>query len=225
MPPKKRLVSPRTRPAPVQSTGKRTHPTDDEMRSVILQGCALGCVCSTLMLTLVLTLAGQRLLGYAIGTALHAPEYTVFHGTLITDDSLPDTTVLHDAARRGHTLWVRVLLYIGVDPNEQAIGMTTPLHVAAREGHAAVARVLLGAGATVDARDAEGYTPLYKTADKGHVKAIQVLLDAGADVNAQTETEYTPKDAARLNHHYKSMKILMEAGGEDGSGYFSSRAA
>jgi ankyrin repeat protein len=101
----------------------------------------------------------------------------------------PDDSPVADAAMRGDTARVRLLLKQGADVNAaQGDGMTA-LHWAATRGDADQTRMLLYAGARVDAATRNGnYTPLHLAARGGNAKVVKVLLDAGAKANAATSS-------------------------------------
>jgi hypothetical protein len=50
------------------------------------------------------------------------------------------STALHEAAHRGHTEVVKLLLSRGADVNPTAQELVTPLHLAAMEGHSEASR-------------------------------------------------------------------------------------
>ena len=88
-----------------------------------------------------------------MGTVLAVPNHTVFRGAFMVDVKAdrPMTTLLHNAAGRGHYLWARVLLYFGADPDALNVNRNTPLEIAIIAGHAETARVLLRGGADANA--------------------------------------------------------------------------
>jgi ankyrin repeat protein len=92
-----------------------------------------------------------------------------------------------DAAMRGDTARVRLLLKQGADVNAaQGDGMTA-LHWAASRGDVDQTRMLVYAGARLEAMTRNGnYTPLHLAARTGRVAVVRALLDAGANVNAKT---------------------------------------
>jgi len=96
---------------------------------------------------------------------------------------------LVDAARRGDTEAVRLILDAGAAVNAaQGDGMTA-LHCAAERGHAEVAGLLIAASAALDAKTRIGsYTPLHLASRGGLVPIIRMLLEAGADPRAVTTT-------------------------------------
>jgi ankyrin repeat protein/uncharacterized glyoxalase superfamily protein PhnB len=78
-------------------------------------------------------------------------------------------TGLHEAAKRGQSDAVRLLLEYGADPNAREAGDNTyPLHWAAAHGHIDIVRALLDAGGEVDgfgdvhALDVIGWATLYR---------------------------------------------------------------
>src|SRR5687768_16473829 len=94
-----------------------------------------------------------------------------------------------DAAMRGDTARVRVLLRQGADVNAaQGDGMTA-LHWAASRGDATHVAMLTYAGARVEALTRNGnYTPLHLAARGGRAAAVKALPKAGANPKAVTSS-------------------------------------
>ena len=99
----------------------------------------------------------------------------------------PADSPVADAAMRGDTERVRVLLNQGADANEaQGDGMTA-LHWAAENGDPAMAGILIQAGADLEATTRiGGYTPLLLASRNGSATVVESLVDAGSDVQATT---------------------------------------
>lgn len=119
-----------------------------------------------------------------------------------------------DAAMRGDTAMVRLLLKSGADVNAaQADGMTA-LHWAASHGEEAEARMLLAAGARVAALTRNGnYTALHFSAKSGSAAVVRVLLLAGADVMAATTTGgATALHFAAANGDALTVDALLDGG-------------
>lgn len=94
---------------------------------------------------------------------------------------------LADAAMRGDSTRVRLLLKQGVDANAAQPDGMTALHWAAARGDVAQTRMLVSAGARMDAVTRNGhYTPLLLAAQAGRAGTVIALLDVGADAKAIT---------------------------------------
>ncbi len=94
---------------------------------------------------------------------------------------------LADAAMRGDSTKVRLLLKQGVDANAAQPDGMTALHWAAARGDVAQTRMLVSAGARMDAVTRNGhYTPLLLAAQAGRAGTVIALLDVGADAKATT---------------------------------------
>eukprot|EP01045_Picozoa_sp_COSAG04_P023940 COSAG04_NODE_2922_length_3381_cov_62.270871_5_plen_176_part_00 len=107
---------------------------------------------------------------------------------------------LRDAAERGQTAEVRVLLAAGADPD--AVGglfRNTALRFAAQEGHEEAVGALAEGGADLDKAGNDGETPLMQAAYFGHSGVVRRLLELGADHTAVgTGWEYEGKTALEL---------------------------
>ena len=115
-----------------------------------------------------------------------APEYSP------RQYSVPENMSIHDAARKGDTRAVKVLLDRGANVKGRGQFRETPLHLAAFKGHTETAKLLLKSGAQVNARDEEGQTPLHAAACTGQYLTARLLIEHGADVNAKDWGGTTP---------------------------------
>ena len=112
-----------------------------------------------------------------------------------------DTTALHQAAARGHSTAVKLLLKAKADVNVNSYSGTA-LHMAAMNGHEAVVKLLLEAKADVNVKSNDGSTPLhwgmplYWVAKKRSEAVVKLLLEAKADVNAEDNDGWTALDWA-----------------------------
>jgi ankyrin repeat protein len=115
-----------------------------------------------------------------------------------------DGTPLHDAARRGLTDIVKLLVSRGVDINcKEDYEGRTPLHVAAENNCMEVVEYLLSNGAEIDEvaqrnppaetlclrfrrGEAVGMTPLQLAARAGHAAVVNALVEAGASLDRAT---------------------------------------
>ena len=96
-------------------------------------------------------------------------------------------TGLHEAAHRGHTDAVRLLLERGADPNAREAGDATyPLHWAAAQGHLESVRALLDAGGDVHGLgdvhelDVIGWATYFRAPGGNPGDVVSLLLERGA---------------------------------------------
>jgi ankyrin repeat protein len=104
--------------------------------------------------------------------------------------------LLHQAALRGQTSSIEMLLKLGADVNSAGKDGETPLHDACLKGHFETARLLLDRGAKIEARDERGATPLHDAALGGSTKLIELLLERKADIRAHDSAGLTALDYA-----------------------------
>jgi ankyrin repeat protein len=130
--------------------------------------------------------------------------------------SVPNDSPVADAAMRGDTARIRLLIKQGADVNAaQGDGMTA-LHWVAQRGDVAQARILIYAGARVDAVTRNGnYTPLHLASRAGKTAVVKALLDAGANANAATTSGgATPLHLAAAQGNTESIIALLEKGAQ-----------
>jgi ankyrin repeat protein len=127
--------------------------------------------------------------------------------------SLPDSPVA-DAAMRGDTAQIRVLLREGADVNAaQGDGMTA-LHWAASRGDATLVQMLVYAGARVESATRNGnYTPLHLASRNGRAAAVRALIKAGSNIHAATTSGgATPLHFAAGIGSVEAIAALLDAG-------------
>lgn len=117
---------------------------------------------------------------------------------------------LIDAAIRGKTDTVALLLKQGADIEEKTSLQQTPLLLAALTGQTSTIEVLLNNGAALEARDQLGRTPLMYSLLGGNPKTVQALLDRGADINAKDNYEGTPYFIASQTINFFQTRALLE---------------
>jgi len=135
-----------------------------------------------------------------IGTCL---EYAIYHSPLA---------------------FIRTLLELGADPNEEDAAGFPPLiaalscHQAApgarvRTEVAEIVALLLSYGADPDQRGINDYTALHMAAAVNHPEAVRLLLDAGADPNLRTRIDdyETPRELAENAQHNDIAAMLAAA--------------
>ena len=91
---------------------------------------------------------------------------------------------LRDAAERGRTAEVRVLLAAGTDPDAADRDGWTALYLAAGEDEQDAVNALAEGGADLDKVDKDGVAPLMEAARYGHSGVVRRLLELGADHKA-----------------------------------------
>ncbi len=106
---------------------------------------------------------------------------------VITYNFVPDPKLvwhLADAAQKGDSARVRLLLDGGVDPNAQNSTGLSPLMYAAGSGRLAVVNALIAKGAEVNARSSSDFSPLMYAASSGHLAVVKALILKGAQIGA-----------------------------------------
>jgi cytohesin len=121
------------------------------------------------------------------------------------------STLLHDAALKGHTKVVELLLERGADPKRLNAEGATPLHDAALAGHTESIALLLAKGAPIDARETgSGATALHHAASWGRLEAVALLLERGADRVTKNNAGLSAVAAAKANGHDRVARLLEE---------------
>jgi ankyrin repeat protein/peroxiredoxin len=122
---------------------------------------------------------------------------------------LGSTTLLHDAALKGHLDILELLLAHGAEVDSRNAQGATALHDAALAGQKAAADALLKHGANINVRDSEsGATPLHLAASWGRRSVVELLLAHNADANIKDKSGRTPLDLANANAQGEVAQVL-----------------
>ena len=119
---------------------------------------------------------------------------------------------LADAAWKGDTETVALLLDRGADIEAQGVTGKTALIYAAEFGRIETVALLLDRGANLEAQDVNGSTALMYAAGNGRIETVALLLDRGAN---QNEIGLTALLLAEQNGHIEIVALLREQHGTD----------
>jgi hypothetical protein len=106
-------------------------------------------------------------------------------------------TPLQEAARKGHSAAISLLLKAGARVDGAHSSGNTPLMCAALYGRTAAVNALLAAGADVHGADIIGHTALHRALMWGNVDTSRVLLEAGARTDVRNSDDQQPIDVVR----------------------------
>jgi len=128
-------------------------------------------------------------------------------------------TLLHAAARMGHTEVVELLLDRGADVHAKTFWGGKPLTLAVIAGHADVVEALIAGGADVHGPvdDVKGLTALHYAATKGRMDVMAILVSHGADVNAKSKSGPkggTPVMEAAFSVQPEALQFLIDHGAD-----------
>ncbi len=121
-------------------------------------------------------------------------------------------TALRNAALRGYSDVVGLLLAAGADTAIVDMFGKTPIMLAVSWGYGDIVNMLLKAGASVSGVDRYGRTPLMLSAQDGYVDIVKILLRAGANINTVGEWGDTALTCAASKQHVKMVKFLLKNG-------------
>lgn len=144
------------------------------------------------------------------------------HRKIIDDPQLARTryngkTLLHTVSAAGNLTMVKLLLDLGVDPNEKDDGGHAPLYSVGNqcqtEGCESVVRALVAAGADVNANGGvKRCTALHMAARRGNVEVAQALLECGANIEAPDSRGDTPLGRAVKCRKSEVAELFLERG-------------
>ena len=121
---------------------------------------------------------------------------------------------LTQAAEEGDIAYLKVLISVGMDPDEPNRNGKTALIRAVESQEPQSVRELVRSGADVNAADLDGWTPLTYAAWHGRNKLVRLLLDLGAGIDLSTRTGWTPLALAALEGRRRALRTLLGAGAD-----------
>ena len=122
--------------------------------------------------------------------------------------------VLHQAAFRGQTARLEILVASGGDINEMNNYDATPLHFAVLGEKLETVEWLIKQKADVSTRDQNGMTPLAVAVRQGFHPIAMVLIQGGADVNTRDNHGGTPLIGAAYHGNLSLVRLLINRGAE-----------
>ena len=120
---------------------------------------------------------------------------------------------LLNAARKGNTDTLSLLLTAGADVNTADKNGMAPIHWAALGGHTDSLKLLLAApGINLSSSDKHGFTPLHLAAYGGRTECVKLLLAApGIDVSKPAKNGKTPLELVTEKGHTECAQLIRQA--------------
>lgn len=122
---------------------------------------------------------------------------------------------LMQAAEKGNTEAVKVLIEEKVDVNATDKNGMTALMWAAAKGHLATAELLITKGADINVSDNDGSTPLRYAAANDRTEIAKILIEKGVDMNAKDNKGVTPLKRAVEKGHSAMVELLRSYGAKE----------
>jgi ankyrin repeat protein len=107
-------------------------------------------------------------------------------------DDLQGNTALHEAAWKGYSQTIEVLMKYKANAYIKNKGGFTPLHLACQQGHNESARILLLNKCKPDVKNNYGDTPLHTSCRYGHAGVARILISAFCDVSPVNKNGDSP---------------------------------
>ncbi|XP_016430111.1 ankyrin repeat and SOCS box protein 13-like [Sinocyclocheilus rhinocerous] len=124
-----------------------------------------------------------------------------------------DITPLQEAAARGQTQCVRLLLDAGAQFGARNVYGSTPLCEACSVGNVECVRLLLEYGAKVNPMLSSRTTsPLHEACMGGNADCVRLVIAKGASLEAYDLYYGTPLHVACASRHLECVKVLLNAG-------------
>ena len=129
------------------------------------------------------------------------------HGSRVDGTEL---TVMIQAAARGHTSVVKLLLSLGADSIEKDIYGMNALQGAIRRNHLEIARILIEEGSPGNHTDIRGQSVLQDAVEGGHLEIVRLLLEKGASPQHQNKRGETALMLAAAKGELQITDLLLK---------------
>ena len=107
-------------------------------------------------------------------------------------DTLTGYTPIHEAAFKGYTEIVKILVPLTGNPNEPDEDGRTPIYLAACNGHTEIVKILVPLTDNPNAPDKDGKTPFYWASLNGYTEIVKILVPLTDNPNAPNNEGQTP---------------------------------
>lgn len=122
--------------------------------------------------------------------------------------------LLLQAAMKGHTAIVDMLLKRRVAVEFKNRNGQTPLTSAAKNGHTEVVKLLLKCGARTDVKLSDGKTALHLAAEGDHATVVKLLLNKRADTESKTRQDRTALSLSAEKGQTAIVDLLLNSGAD-----------
>ena len=140
-------------------------------------------------------------------------QHLLRHGAAVDASDSAGRTALIDAASRGLTKSVEILLNAGANVDAKTkTEEKTALLLATDQGHTDIVRALIAWRSNVNARDNDGKTALIIAAARGHTDIVQFLIQHGADITTKDRFDNTALHNAEKYGGPAVTQLLRSAG-------------
>ncbi|XP_064595464.1 uncharacterized protein LOC135462051 isoform X2 [Liolophura sinensis] len=127
-----------------------------------------------------------------------------------TESTDTQESLLHDAARLGHTKKLKRILTKGISVDFPNTSGQSPLFSACYNGQLSAVLCLLKHGANPNERSVDGATPVHAACYSCNVKIVSKLLGSGGDLRLHDNLGRTPKDWIMLQSEPKKKYKMIE---------------
>lgn len=179
------------------------------MKALLLTSTLFFCLFSSTQSLAVASLIQKAIEGDVIGV-----KQLIAEGADVNargDDTTWEKTALMEAAERGHTEVVRVLIKAQADINARDIYSDTAVMLAAWKKHTETVSLLLKAGADVNAQNTGyGSTLLFFLIENGDIENLKTALNGGANIHVSNKARHTLFSTTRRLKRTDLARILIQ---------------
>lgn len=118
-------------------------------------------------------------------------------------------TCLHEAAKKGVTEVVGLLLDAKAEMHAASMRGQNALHISSEYSSIDTVKILLSRGCNVNAVARKGLTPLHYASKAGSLPTVLTLLEANADCCAVSEDGWLPLHSAASRGHHDVLRMII----------------
>ena len=153
----------------------------------------------------------ERLVELILGQIDMTAKSTSMRNDDFLSTSAFNYTPVWNAAWKGHTKVLKLLMNVAQNPNAPNNNGATAIFIAAQKNHIEVMKLLIKSTDNPNQPRNDGVTPIFIAAQKNHIEVLKLLMNSTENPNQPRNDGVTPIFMAAYENHIEVVKLLMNS--------------